>query len=85
MIDILLLLIIGVITWCVASEGPWGASFTLIIVIISGLLAMNFFEPLAVFLDKTLSLGSDWNARWDFIAMLGIFAGGVFGLRALTD
>ncbi|WP_459556483.1 CvpA family protein [Lacunimicrobium album] len=85
MIDLLLLVILGVVTWCVASEGPWGAAFTLIIVLISGLLAMNFFEPLAVVLEKTLELGSDWKARWDFIALSLLFAGGIFGLRAATD
>lgn len=85
MIDLILLLVLGVVTWCVASEGPWGASFTLIIALISGLLAMNFFEPAAVLLEKTLDLGSDWKARWDFIAFSLIFVAGIFGLRAATD
>ena len=50
-IDILLLIILGLVTWSVASEGIWGASLTSLIVIFSGLLAMNFFEPVAGMLE----------------------------------
>ena len=50
MIDIALLLVWGIVTWCVASEGPWGAAIVCISSVISGLLAMNFFEPTAEFL-----------------------------------
>ena len=42
--------IIGVITWLLSTEGIWGAASTLLCVVISGLLAMNFFEPAALYL-----------------------------------
>lgn len=84
MIDIILLLVIALVTWCVAGEGPWGAAFSLIIVIFSGLLAMNFFEPLAAFLQANVAGSYEWQNRWDLIALLGIFAGAVFLLKEAT-
>ncbi len=79
MIDIILLLIVLVITWLVAGEGAWGAALSLLCVIFAGLLAMNFFEPLAVILYK---IGKD---RADFVALLGLFIFFVFILRLAAD
>ncbi|MBX7106694.1 MAG: hypothetical protein K1X57_21645 [Gemmataceae bacterium] len=81
MIDLLLLAIIGVITYCVASEGPWGAASTFVAVILSGLVAMNFFEPLAGMFPS----GFEWQMRADIIALLGLFAAGVTGLRMAAE
>jgi hypothetical protein len=77
MIDILLLVIIGVVTYCVASEGPWGAASTFVAVILAGLVAMNYFETVAGLFPATI----EWQARADIIALLGLFAAGVTGLR----
>jgi hypothetical protein len=77
MIDILLLLIIAGVTWCVASEGPWGAASTLIAVILSGLFAMNYFEPATTLFPAS----TEWQARADVICLLGLFAAAVTGLR----
>lgn len=85
MIDVALLIILALVTWCVASEGAWGSAFMLINVVMSGLLAMNFFEPVAEFLDGTLNLGVEWSYRWDIVALLGLFAGSVFGIRAALE
>ncbi len=85
MIDLFLLLVIGVVTWCVASEGPWGAAFTLLTVLLSGMIAMNYFEPAAVMIDKSFNLPGDWKYRSDFIAMMSLFTISVFALRASTD
>jgi hypothetical protein len=73
MIDMICLVILGVVTWCVASEGAWGAGLILLTVVFSGLLAMNFFEPLAETLDG-FGMGSEWSYRWDMIALVGLFA-----------
>lgn len=54
MIDIACLAVVGVVVWCVSSEGIWGAAQTFLCVLLAGLLAMNFFEPLANLLDGTL-------------------------------
>jgi len=83
-IDIILLVILGLVTWSVASEGMWGAALTSLIVVISGLLAMNFFEPVAGILEGT---GSSlwWRSHCDIFALLGLFAASVAVLRICTD
>lgn len=84
MIDLLLLAILAIITWCVASEGAWGAGVMLVVVVLSALLAMNFFEPLAAFLQANVAGSYEWQNRWDLIALLGLFAGSVFLLKEAT-
>lgn len=69
-IDFLITAVIALVTWCVAAEGAIGAGTTFIAVIFSGLLAMNFFEPLADLLDNIALIGD----RADMIALLGLFA-----------
>jgi len=72
MIDLVLLAILAGITWVVASEGFAGAIQTAIICIISGLLAMNFFEPMAEMLQGALPASfSNWA---DTVALIGIYA-----------
>lgn len=77
-IDILLLGIVGLITFLVAQDGPWNAILTFFSVIFAGLLAMNFFEPLAGFLAKQ----SSWlDTRADFLCLVGLFGLFVFLIR----
>ncbi|MDP7275614.1 MAG: CvpA family protein [Planctomycetaceae bacterium] len=82
-IDILLLIILAAVTWSVASEGVWGAALTSLIVIFSGLLAMNFFEPVAAGLEGMGGLW--WRGHCDIFALIGLFGLLVFGFRAATD
>ncbi len=77
MIDLLLLVVIAIVTYCVASEGAWGAATTFIATILAGLLAMNFFESAAGMFPATV----EWQARADIISLLGLFALAVTGLR----
>jgi len=76
----LLLLVFGIVTWCVASEGAWGAGIILLCVVFSGLLAMNFFEPLAIGLDGMLPAGYA-----DIVALCLLFTGFVSLLRVATE
>ena len=79
---IFLVLIVAIVTWCVASEGAWGAGLTFLIVVFSGLLAMNFFEPVAEL------FGPPGSMMWDYadvVALLGLFALFVFLGRLATD
>lgn len=85
MIDIALLAVIAAVTWCVASEGAWGAAFMLLSVLFSGLVAMNFFEPFADFLENTVSNSPDMHYRWDIIALLTLFVGSLLLLRTATE
>ena len=82
MIDLLLLAVIGLVTWCVASEGVWGAALVFLCTLLSGLLAMNFFEPLAALLQSVLP---QYAVYCDSVSLVGLFIGFVFGLRLATE
>lgn len=84
-LDAILVVIIAVVTWCVASEGAWGAAVTLVSVLLAGLLAMNFFEATAGFLEQNVLGSYEWQHRWDVIALVGLFAGFVLVFRAVTE
>jgi hypothetical protein len=77
--SVALVAIVGVVAWCVAEEGPFGAAITLLSVVFAGLLAMNFFEPVAAALEGTLKRYAD------VASLVGLFAVLVFAFRALTD
>ena len=79
-IDLLLFVVIGLVTYCVAGEGAWGAAITLLSVILSGLIAMNFFEPIC---NNLLGGDSYWQERLDLIVLGGLFTLGMLGFRAL--
>jgi lipid-A-disaccharide synthase-like uncharacterized protein len=85
MFDVILLVVWGVVTWCVAGEGGFGAAVTCLVIIVSGLLAMNFFEPLAAFAQSNLLSSGAWPYRWDVIMLVGLFGGFVFGLKVLME
>jgi len=85
MIDIILLLIFAVVTWSVASEGAWGAGLTCLCILCGGLLAMNFFEPVADMLERNVSSSIAWRYRWDSISLIGQFAVYTFLLRMATS
>lgn len=79
MIDLLLLAVWGGVTYFVAIDGALGAVTTFFCVVFSGLLAMNFFEPLAGFLEGPL------GERADVIALLVLFAALVTGMRLACE
>lgn len=79
---LILILIVGVITWCVSSEGVFGAGITFLCVLFAGLLAMNLFEPVAGMIEGTVSAAKNYA---DVIALVGLFTGLVFLFRLATD
>ncbi len=84
MINIPIIIVIAIVTWCVASEGAGGAAITLLSILFAGLLAMSYFEPLAQLLQNNISSSYTWRYRWDFIALVGLFALFVFLIRFLS-
>jgi hypothetical protein len=64
------------------TEGMWSNAIRLINVVTAALLATNFFEPVAQWLD-------DWDhARsyvWDFLTLWGLFAALMMLFRLATD
>src|SRR5262245_628429 len=82
MIDILLLAILGGVTFMVANDGAWSAGATFLCVLVAGLVSMNFFEPLAVWLTGAVPT---WGYRWDTICLIGLFGGFVFLFRTISE
>jgi hypothetical protein len=82
-IDALVLVVFGLVTWCVAGEGSWGAVVVFLCTFLSGVLAMNFFEPLAALIEGALP--SDYRAVADIIALMGLFTAFVFLTRIATE
>jgi hypothetical protein len=85
MIDFLLLAVMGVVIWMVGSDGPSGAGITLVAVLVSGLVAMNFYEPVANLINASVLTTDDWRMRADIICLLGLFSLCVFLLRAIGE
>lgn len=81
-IDIALLLIIALVAWSVAGEGPWGSALKFLSVLFSGLLAINFFEPLAAFLE---SLFPEYGSFADVVSLVGLFSLLVIVCQVATD
>ncbi|QDT38776.1 CvpA family protein [Stratiformator vulcanicus] len=79
MIDILIVIVIAGVTWCVASGGAHGAVTTFFSTLFAAIIAMNFFEPIAGALSGALGMQAD------MVALLGIFAGLAFGFRFAAD
>jgi hypothetical protein len=82
MIDFLLLAVLAAVTWCVASEGTWGAATVFLSVLFAGLIAMNCFEPLAATLEGA---APGWAPYCDLVALLGLFTAFVFAFRAAGE
>ena len=76
MIEIACLIVVGVVTWMVASEGVTSAAQTFLCTLAAALIAMNFFEPLAIQLKAFLP-----DMYCDFVALVGLFTALVFGFR----
>lgn len=84
-LDVILLGLAAYVAYRIAAEGAWGAAIVFFIVLFSGLFAMNTFEPMAQWLEQKISDDPAWSFRWDLICFLGLFAGAVFALKAITD
>jgi hypothetical protein len=81
-LSIVLLVIFVACFASLMNSGMWSNTITLINVITSGLLAMNYFEPLAEFLDKQ---APSWTYVWDFVSLWFVFGISMLALRGVTD
>lgn len=82
MIDLILIAIVLGVAFMVSNDGAWSAGVTFLSVVLAGLVAMNFFEPLALLLNRTYS---EWDARWDMVSLVGLFIALVFAFRMGTE
>jgi uncharacterized membrane protein required for colicin V production len=80
-IDLIIVGLILGLTYVLTSEGLWGAVLMFFNVIFAGLIAFNFYEPLANLIDST-------KINWGFsdtLCMLGLFSVSLLLLRMATE
>ncbi len=85
MSSLLPLLMILLVFACVATcyaEGMWSNAVRLINIVTAALLAMNFFEPVARWLD---GWQPSYTYVWDFLALWGLFCVFLLVFRETTD
>jgi len=78
------LIILGLtlgLAYALTSEGLWGAALMFFDVVFGGLIAFNFYEPLARLLDGT---GINWGFS-DTLCLLGLFCVATGLLRMTTE
>lgn len=82
LLSLALLAVIVIITIMLTFEGLWSAGIMLINVIVSALIAMTFWEPMA-----GLFVGFNYGTTYwvDFFCLLSIFAVSLMILRTITD
>ncbi len=82
MINLLLLVVFGAVVATGVKAGVWSNVIRLFNTITAGLLAVNYFEPLADLLD---GFDSSYQYLTDFLSLWAIFAVSAGLLRAITD
>ncbi len=81
----LTLILILIFAACVAfmvGGGLWTNSLVLINTVTAGLIAFNYFEPLAGWLQKQMP---SYTYFWDFLSLWGVFAIAIALMRTATD
>jgi hypothetical protein len=81
-INLLVVLLIMGMTYALSSEGLWGASLMFFNVLFGGLIAFNFYEPLAKMLAENVPFLSGFA---DTLCLLGLFIIATFLLRLTTE
>jgi hypothetical protein len=79
--DVVVAFLILLMTYAISSEGLWGAALMFFNVLFGGLIAFNFYEPLARLIDST---GIPWGFS-DTLSLLGLFCVSVGLLRMATE
>ena len=92
MITLILLLAFFIVAAASWFMGLWSNMLTLVVMLLSGLIATNYFEPLAAYFDKPVvggpaAIGSmaTYTYLLDFICFWALFLISFFLLRILTD
>ncbi len=81
MLTLVVLIVIAIIVAMLWNEGVWSNTITLFNIFFAGLIATNYYEPVANFLDKQ---APSLTYFWDFLALWGVFAFTFAMLRELT-
>ena len=81
-IDLIIAALILGLTYALMSEGLWGAALMFFNVVLAGLIAFNFYEPLAALLATNVSFFSGFA---DTLCMMAIFIVALVMLRLTTE
>ncbi|HZU36314.1 MAG TPA: CvpA family protein [Gemmataceae bacterium] len=84
MLILFTVLIVGAVAYAYLGEGLIQASLMCINVLIAGLVAFNFWEPLADLIEEQVS-GSDFATYVDALCLLGLFCLTLGLLRLVTN
>ena len=85
LIDLFALVLIGLVAYANMGEGIYGSLVVLTLSIIAGVIAFNFYEPIAVFLGDRHIPWADFDLYADGVLFLLLYGGSLLGLRALFD
>jgi uncharacterized membrane protein required for colicin V production len=80
-INLIIVALTLLLAYALTSEGLWGSALMFFNVLFGAMIAFNFYEPLAVLLDRT---GINWGFS-DTLCMLGLFCVSVLLLRMTTE
>lgn len=81
-IDLVLGVIILGMTYALMSEGLWGSALMFFNILFAGIIAFNFYEPLAALLAKNIGFLSGFA---DTLCLLSLFIVSIVGLRLTTE
>jgi hypothetical protein len=81
-IDLVELIVFAICVAFIFNEGMWGAALIFFNVLFAAVVAVNFFEPLATWLD---GLAPSFTYFWDFISVWAVFALTLLITRLATD
>jgi hypothetical protein len=84
-LPLLLLVIFIAVVASLYTEGMWGNAIMLVNVVTAALLATNFFEPLANWLEGMDEAIKTFTYLLDYLSLWALFALSLGILRALTD
>lgn len=82
LLSLLLFLILVAVVAFTFNEGTWTNAIRLINVVTAGLVAFNFFEPVARLLEEYIDNGLTYV--WDFVALWVLFSASMIIFRVAT-
>jgi uncharacterized membrane protein required for colicin V production len=84
MMTITTIIVIVAVGYAQLREGLYTALCGLVNVVLAGIVAFGFFEPVADWLDESMQRTS-WTGYEDFAALILLFCGSLLVLRAITN
>ncbi len=84
-LTLILLAIFGASMVCLYGEGLWGNTIRLVNVTTAAILAINFFEPLADWIESQGEWFETCTFVWDFLMLWSVFGLSMIVFRVVTD